>query len=108
MGLPAHRRGVGKGLAGVRWLSEADCVGKRLSALGSSRSRTFGGHVLQGIVAVPLELVGCGRGAVGAGGKVESEGEAAEGGVFFACPWRARIMQASSQKAVSRRRCLLP
>ena len=93
MELLAHRRGVGKGLAGVRWFSEVDCAGKWLSGMGSSLSRTFGEHVLHGIVAVPLEVVGCGEDGC--------EGEVAEGGVF-AGPWPVRIKQASSRKAVSR------
>ena len=60
MELPAHRRGVGKGLAGARWLAETGCAGKRLSELGASLLRAFGEHVLQGIVAVALEVAGCG------------------------------------------------
>ena len=61
MGFLAHRRGVGKGSAGARWLSEVGCAGKRLSGLGSSPSRALGEHVLHGIVAVPLEVVRCGE-----------------------------------------------
>ena len=41
----------------------------------------FGEDVLQGIVAVPLEVVGCGGDAVEAGGEDDCEGEVAEGGV---------------------------
>ena len=81
MGLPAHRRGVGKRLAGARWLAEAGCAGKRLSGLGSGLSRTFGEHVLQGIFAVPPGGVGCGGDAVETGGEDDCEGEVAEGGI---------------------------
>ena len=42
---------------------------KRVSGKGSSLTWTFGEHVLQGIVAVPLEVVGCGGDAVEAGGE---------------------------------------
>ena len=50
-------------------------AGKRLSGMGSSLTWTFGEHVLQGIVAVPLEVVGCGGDAVEAGGEDDCEGE---------------------------------
>ena len=56
-------------------------AGKRLSGMGSSLTWTFGEHALQGIVAVPLEVVGCGGDAVEAGGEDDCEGEVAEGGV---------------------------
>ena len=81
MGLLAYRRGVGKGWADARWLAEAGCAGKRPSGLGSSPSRASGEPVLQGIVAVPHEVVGCGGDVVEAGGADDCEGEIAEGSV---------------------------
>ena len=75
------RTGAGKGLAGARWLSEVGLAGKRLSGMGSSLTWTFGEHVLQDVVPVPLEVVGCGGDAVEAGGEDNCEGEVAEGGV---------------------------
>ena len=77
----AHGRGVGNGLAGARWLSEVGCAGKRLSEMGSSLTWAFGEHVLQGIVAVPLEVVGCGGDAVEACSEDDCEGKVAEGSV---------------------------
>ncbi len=84
MGLLPHRRGVGKGLAGARWLAETGCAGKRLSGLGSSLSRTSGEPVLQGIDLVPLEVVSCRGDAVEAGGEDDCEGKNAVGGVASA------------------------
>ena len=63
------RNDAGKGLAGARWLSGVGFVGKRFSGMGSSLTWTFGEHVLQGVVPVPLEMVGCGGDAVEACGE---------------------------------------
>ena len=49
--------------------------------MGSSLAWTFGEQMLQGVVPVPLEVVGCGGDAVEAGGEDDCEGEVAEGGV---------------------------
>ena len=49
--------------------------------MGSSLAWTFGEQMLQGVVPVPLEVVGCGGDAVEAGGEDDCAGEVAEGGV---------------------------